>query len=232
MPSKTWTIVCLTLTLLICGCSDSDVAKVNAPGTVGVTAALPSHDVAEPNHMPLLPPDAGINQPLDIPLGFQPPQIELPGGHPMSFGGGEILVPVVRFDTGEDADSVQLIGFVNALGLKTLLSSTNSLKVVRVADEASDVEVVAVAAPAITVQQGDTKKELNLFELPGFRNPTTVFDVAGKKFGGQDVRSLGAALPGVHFGGPGASGELNHPTLPGTNGLEAGPGATPGFQNG
>jgi hypothetical protein len=233
MASKTWTIVCLTLTLLICGCSDSDVAKVNAPGTTGVAAALPNREVAAANQTPFLPPDAGVNQPLDIPLGFQPPEVELPGGFPMSFGGGEILVPVVRFNTDENADVVQLLGFVDVLGLKSLLSKTNTLQVVRLADEASDVQVVAVEAPAVTVQQGDEQNELRLFELPGFRNPTSVFDVAGKKFGGQDVRGLGAAqVPGIHFGGPGANGEPNLPSFPGAQMLEAAPGAIPGIQNG
>ncbi|MBI2478592.1 MAG: hypothetical protein HYV60_08120 [Planctomycetia bacterium] len=233
MPSNTWTIICLTLTLLICGCSESDVAQINAPGTAAVSAALPSSAVADSNHASLLPPDAGINQPLEIPHGFQPPEVDLPGAHPMLFGGGEILVPVVRFNSGGNAEEVQLLGFVDALGLKSLLSKTNTLKVVRLADDASDVQVVAIEAPAVTVQQGDTRSELNLFELPGFRNPTTVFDVAGKKFGGQDVCGLGAAhVPSLPFGGPGANGEPNFPTLPGAHVLENAPVAFPGLHNG
>ena len=215
MPSNTWTIVGLTLTLLICGCSDSDVVKVNAPDAVGVVAALPKQSAADSQHVPLLPRDAGVVEPLEVPPGFQPPEVELPSGHLLPFGGGEIMVPVVRFNSDKNTDAVQLLGFVNPVGLKSLLSKTGELKVVRVADEASDVQVLAVETPAITVQRGDRQMALNLFELPGFRNPAAVFDVAGKQFGGQDVRGLGAAhAPSFPLGMPGTSAEPNFPRMP------------------
>ncbi|MDA1055498.1 MAG: hypothetical protein O3C40_34290 [Planctomycetota bacterium] len=227
MPSRTWTIVTLTLTLLIFGCSDSENAKLVAPvqsGTVGVAAALPNRTAPGSSHPGPLSPNAGGHEALEIPAGFQPPELDIPNDFPHSFGITEILVPVVRTNTDNDANSVELLGFVDALGLKSLLSETTTLKVVRLADEASDVQVVAVEAPAIMVQRGDAQIELNLFELPGFHDPKTVLNVAGKKFGGQDVRGLGAThVPGFPFGGFGPDGLPELPPLPQPRAIEETP---------
>ncbi|MCA9144092.1 MAG: hypothetical protein H6823_03150 [Planctomycetaceae bacterium] len=233
MRSKSKTIVCLTLTLLILGCSNSDVAKINAPNpsnTAGVAASLPGRDLEPSDQFPNLPPDPAIQQPLEVPLGFQPPLVDTAGMSPMGFEGREILVPVVRSKTTAGADTVELLGFVNPLALKSLLSEAGTLKLVRIADEASDIQVVAVEATGLALQQGNTQTKLKLFESAGFRDSSTVFDVAGKSFGGQALVGLGGANhpPAFPFGGPGMDGHANLPGMPGLQGPGAMPGTTPG----
>jgi hypothetical protein len=144
----------------------------------------------------------------------------------MGFEGREVLVPVVRAKTTAGTDTVELLGFVNPLALKSLLSETGTLKLVRIADEASDIQVVAVEATGLTLQQGNAETELKLYESAGFRDASTVFDVAGKSFGGHALVGLGGANhpPAFPIGGPGTDG---HPSLPGMPGLHA-PDAMPG----
>ncbi|MBC8352940.1 MAG: hypothetical protein H8E66_13175 [Planctomycetes bacterium] len=242
MFSRTWTIVGLTLTLLIFGCSDADVAKVKAPlqhDTVGV-AALPSRTTTNSNRIPSLPsgtelpdaklPDAEFDEPLGIPQGFQPPNSDIPDNHSPSFNFSEVLLPVVKTSSKEGKESVQLLGFVDASGLKSLLLETGDLNVVRLADEALSAQVVAIEAPEVTLQQGDEQIELNLFELPGFHDPKTVFDVAGQKFGGQEVHGLGAPrVPEFSIGAIGSDGESQLPPLPGLHSIPETPITLPGF---
>ncbi|MEO8495386.1 MAG: hypothetical protein ABI614_09965 [Planctomycetota bacterium] len=227
MSSKRWTIIWLTLTLLILGCSDSEVAKVKAqgqPGAMGVAAALSNRTTAIANHEPTLPPDAGVAERLEIPPAFQPPLADPSKIAPVPCDVSQILLPVVGTGPAANADEVRLLGFVDALGLKTLLSKANTLKFVRLSDAAGDMQVVAVVAPVVTVQQGTAQIELNLFQLPGFHDPTTVMDVAGKSFGGQAIRGLGPVQdPNVPLGLPGMDGEPKLPPLPGFHAAEVAP---------
>ena len=87
MTSKRWTIVCLTLTLLIFGCTDSEMAKINAPSQPAVgAAALTSRTASVAPSAPALPSNVDVNERLDIPQQAQPPGLPaLPG-----FGGMEV----------------------------------------------------------------------------------------------------------------------------------------------
>lgn len=224
MRSKTKTIVCLTLTLLILGCSNSDVANITSPShsdVANVASLAPNRAITQNEQPPMLPHEVDMEQPLEVPLGFQPPEVDMAGMSPFPFEGREILVPVVRSDAQSGANTVELIGFVNASALKSLLSKTGSLKVVRLADDASDVQVVAVEATGLTLQSKETRTELKLYESTGFRDPKTVFDVAGKSFGGSLVQGLNATkqMHAFPFAGPGA-GQPEFPPFPGMPGHE------------
>ena len=90
MSSKRWTIVCLTLTLLIFGCSDPEVAKVKGPtefSAVAVAATLSSRTGSDSSPAPDLPAEVDEDEPLEIPQQFQPPRLDLPSDHAVRFGG-------------------------------------------------------------------------------------------------------------------------------------------------
>ncbi|MCA9123240.1 MAG: hypothetical protein H6822_28145 [Planctomycetaceae bacterium] len=87
MRSKTKTIICLTLTLLLLGCSQGDVAKESDHSTESIVGAIaPNHDLGQHGLLPRLPHEPGIDQQLDVPPGFQPPAIDKAGAAAFSFG--------------------------------------------------------------------------------------------------------------------------------------------------
>lgn len=101
MSSKRWTIVCLTLTLLIFGCSDAEVVKVKEPlssGPVGNTAAMSSWTVSGSQPIPTSPPRLDVQERLAVPPNFQPPVQNPPTKHHVPFDGDPQLPPLPGFE--------------------------------------------------------------------------------------------------------------------------------------
>src|SRR5262245_27993675 len=71
MTTKSWTVVIVTLTLLVCGCSHTERRAMRAPAIAGLTAITPTSEV--PSVIVEVPQDNELlTVPGDFPLPTQP----------------------------------------------------------------------------------------------------------------------------------------------------------------
>lgn len=225
MQPKSWTIVLTTLTILVCGCSDSPVTNVTRPITEPVTlSATPTEKtpMAEnaPPMAPLETPEA-ILPPQDLIAAFEHEQLQ---AH--NVGGGQlsnVVLPVISRQESDGETTLQLLGFVGAKGLETLLSEDGKLHVVGLGESADGPHVLAVEAPQVTVQDGETTFDLSIFQQEGFHEPAEVFTKSRGTLAGETI------TPGVGGGFPGGMPGFNGGGFPGIGGDQTGPGGMPGF---
>jgi hypothetical protein len=220
MPRKLWTIVFATLTLLAFGCSRSEVTTQATAPTASATlaATLPSSSSSKAQTRET----SGPTAPAVISEDYEPPQVQ----EFTPFGATRVVVPVVTTKSATEGDNAEptlrLLGFVNARGLKSLLSDDGALKVLSFNTENG--RILAVEAPDVMVKQNGAEFQLTLFDEGGFHLPEAIlsqdgFGVDGFPHGHED------ALPGLpRFGENDQVHELpgfekNGDQLPGIPGL-------------
>ncbi|GIW92730.1 MAG: hypothetical protein KatS3mg110_0771 [Pirellulaceae bacterium] len=83
------------------------------------------------------------------------------------FAPPKIEMPVVRErQSGEEKESVRLVGFVNVDKLKVLLAFESGLRAMEVGDVYRKVEVVQIDPPRVTLQKGQERWITTLFDQP------------------------------------------------------------------
>lgn len=233
MRSKSMTIVVTTLTLLAFGCSESSVRNakrvVDQPASA-LNATLPTTAPRQP-----VVQQRPSTAPLKTPQATLPPMpfnegIEGPGPHLQSdqqFNGqglSNVVLPVVKRQTTDDGTTLQLLGFVSAKGLQSLLAEDGKLHVVGLGESSDGAQIVAVEAPAVTLQDSEHEVDLSIFQQQGFHDVQQVFAASRETLGGEAITpGVGGGLPGAM---PGLAGGM--PGFPGGEGLPGGA-SFPGF---
>ncbi len=151
------------LTALALGCSGSDVAQDedshDADGQPQV--AMTTTPVSGGGASNGVSPDEVITPFEDNLDFFSPPKIAAP-----------VLPPEPEEDTDfeqlgpQPLPPTRLVGFVNAGAPKAMLSIDGAVNIVSAGDSIRSMEVVAVAAPAVTLKHGGQEITLDLFTRP------------------------------------------------------------------
>ncbi|HUG68984.1 MAG TPA: hypothetical protein VMM76_14640, partial [Pirellulaceae bacterium] len=176
MPSKFWTIVWLTLTLLMCGCSGSDVSEVaglsgvqplaatfSAPApTIGpeLTAEISSRPTADA--IAASPQIEPFRNPFAPPKDLPPlPVVEEPKPEPEL---GRKAEPTTEVGPLKTPPTIRLLGFMNIGEPKVLVSFRDELKTLAIGDMLVEMKVVKIDSPELTMVFDERDIKLNLFD--------------------------------------------------------------------
>jgi len=248
MRTKLWPVAVVWMAVVAMGCSGSSVSEIASSGPAG--AGLAASLATLPN------PDGQSNQPRETKATKAQVTTEKFATPPADavdlFTPPKFVIPVVTKEPepkdepeaakepaeveSDTPPPLRLLGFVDVDGLKALLSVNGSLNIVTIGDSVSNVEIIAVEAPYVTLRHGTEEFQLNLFEQEWFHaaNPTGPVMGRQRSFGRKPVRSAGSfgvsripQPPGSRHRG--SVGALQLPAVPSFAGSDNQVGGLPGL---